>query len=154
MAENALGETLPRLLGYARSAVQEGNTLTEQTARLEAYCEVREVELVEVYSEVVSGLKVGDQFQAMRERLLQDETIDGLVVLRIDRIGRNLRKALVFLSDLSQFGKEFISVMDDIDTSTPMGRAVLEMSLVFAKLEQEQMVERVRAGFAAKKESE
>ncbi len=142
----------PRMLGYVRSAT-EMSALVDQQDVLEAYCEDRGLEFVEVYGDVVSGLKVGPRFRVMEKRLVDDDTIDGLVVLSMDRIGRNVGRIVKFFILAHRSKKRVIVVSEEFDTSSPMGRAMLKIMIPFADLEQEQTNERIRLGMAAAKKA-
>ena len=74
---------------------------------------------------------------------------DELVVWRLDRLGRDLRHLLTVLADLDSTGIRFRSLTEQLDTSTPMGRAMLAVCGIFAQFEADVNRERIRAGVAA-----
>src|SRR5262245_30465627 len=55
------------------------------------------------------------------------ESIDVLLVLRVDRFSRNLRDLVMLLHELDQAGVVFRSATEPFDTSTPMGRMLVQM---------------------------
>lgn len=74
---------------------------------------------------------------------------DVIVAYSLSRIGRSLRDVVNLLGELSERGVSFRSMTEPMDTSTPMGRAMLGMVAVFAELERDMTRERVNAGIAA-----
>ena len=51
---------------------------------------------------------------------------DVLVIWKLDRLGRNLRDLLTFVGDLEGDGLEFVSLTEQMDTTTTMGRLVFQ----------------------------
>ena len=66
---------------------------------------------------------------------------DGVVVFRLDRLGRNARELALLVDELENKGIKVLSVNESFDTSTAMGRAMRELIYVFAQLEREQISE-------------
>lgn len=60
---------------------------------------------------------------------------DGIIVAKLDRFARSLRDALDAIERVENAGGKFLSVADDFDTSTPVGKAVVRILLVLAELE-------------------
>jgi DNA invertase Pin-like site-specific DNA recombinase len=71
---------------------------------------------------------------------------DTLIVWKLDRLGRSVRNVLNILHDLDAQGVQFKSLTEAIDTSTPIGRAMVHMAALLAELERGLIVERTRAG--------
>ena len=69
---------------------------------------------------------------------------DAIIVYKIDRLTRSLRDGGEIFELLMKQGKGFVSVTENIDMSTPVGRAMLWIIHVFAQLEREQLGERTR----------
>ncbi|MBK5240742.1 recombinase family protein [Clostridium sp.] len=67
-----------------------------------------------------------------------------LICYRLDRISRNISDFSTLIKKLDSLHISFISVNEKFDTSTPMGRAMMYISSVFAQLERETIGERVR----------
>ena len=82
--------------------------------------------------------------------LIQDiETgkIQRVIVYRLDRFSRSIADFSHLWETLKGHGVEFLSVTENFDTSSPMGRAMLYIILVFAQLERETTAERVRDNY-------
>ena len=80
------------------------------------------------------------------KRLLHDVElglVDVLVVYQLDRLSRNVRDFSNIYSLLDAKGVKFVSVKENIDTSTPIGRAMMYVTVVFAQMERETISARV-----------
>ena len=66
-----------------------------------------------------------------------------VICYKIDRISRDVLDFSNFFSLLSEYGVEFVSIKEQIDTSTPLGRAMMYICSVFAQMERETIAERV-----------
>ncbi len=88
------------------------------------------------------------------KRLLADiraGAIDVVVVYKIDRLTRSLRDFFELMDVFEQHGVSFVSVTQQFNTSTAMGRLMLNVLLSFAQFEREQGAERIRDKIAASK---
>ena len=81
------------------------------------------------------------------QKFLQDEKQNPyklLICYRLDRISRNITDFSGLINELSKFGTEFVSIKEQFDTKTPMGRAMMYIASVFSQLEREVIAERIR----------
>lgn len=83
------------------------------------------------------------QFKKMMHDI-ELKKINALVCYRLDRISRNVADFSSTLEILQENNCSFISISEEFDTSTPMGRAMIYIASVFAQLERETIAERVR----------
>lgn len=83
------------------------------------------------------------QFQKLM-RMQESKPFDVLVVYRLDRVSRNVGDFAKLIEKLNRSGTAFVSIKEQFDTSTSMGRAMMNVSAVFAQLERETIAERVR----------
>ena len=84
------------------------------------------------------------------QRLLKDirtGLIRRVIVYRLDRISRSIVDFAKLMELFKQFKVEFVSCTEKFDTSTPMGRAMLNICIVFAQLERESIQMRVTDAF-------
>lgn len=84
------------------------------------------------------------------QRLLKDirtGLIRRVIVYRLDRISRSIVDFAKLMELFKQFNVEFVSCTEKFDTSTPMGRAMLNICIVFAQLERESIQMRVTDAF-------
>ena len=73
---------------------------------------------------------------------VQSGRIEKVVVYRLDRISRSILDFADFINILESNRISFVSATEKFDTSTPMGRAMLYIIVVFAQLERETIAER------------
>jgi DNA invertase Pin-like site-specific DNA recombinase len=74
--------------------------------------------------------------------------VEAIVVVRVDRAFRHTAAGLFEVDALAQRGVGFIAMAQSFDTTSPLGRAMLTMALVFAELERGILRERVLDGMA------
>lgn len=82
-------------------------------------------------------------FQRMMEQVRQKK-VSMIVVYRLDRISRNISDFAGLIGELTSLGVSFVSIREQFDTSTPMGRAMMFIISVFSQLERETIAERIR----------
>lgn len=81
------------------------------------------------------------------QRLMNDiplKKFDILICYRLDRISRNVADFSSTLETLQKYNVNFVSIREQFDTSSPMGRAMIYIASVFAQLERETIAERVK----------
>jgi len=78
---------------------------------------------------------------------VENGTIHKIIVYRLDRFSRSTADFGRLWEILKRHGVEFVSINETFDTSTPMGRAMLNIIMVFAQLERETTAERVRDNY-------
>jgi DNA invertase Pin-like site-specific DNA recombinase len=130
---------------YARVSTGDQH-LETQLLDLREMAKLRGCEIVHEYTDIISGSKAKrpglDQLMADARR----HRFDVVLVVAFDRIARNVRHFLDVLDELNQLGIEFVSKRENIDTSGPLGRAMLTIVGAISELERSLIVERVRAG--------
>ena len=67
-----------------------------------------------------------------------------IIVYRLDRISRNISDFAGLIEELSRLDIAFVSIKEQFDTGTPMGRAMMYIASVFSQLERETIAERIR----------
>lgn len=93
------------------------------------------------------GFSGGNTNRPRFQQLLKDvksKKFDVLICYRLDRISRNVADFSSTLDLLQNHNISFVSIKEQFDTSTPMGRAMVYIASVFAQLERETIAERVR----------
>jgi len=83
---------------------------------------------------------------AFKEMMAFVRTGDIVIVESISRIARNTRDLLSVISELTEKEVEFVSLKENIDTTTPQGRFMLTVFGALAELERESILERQREG--------
>ena len=128
---------------------KEGFSLDAQMERLVAYCHARDWESVARY--VDDGYSGRDTKRPAYQRMMEErDRWDTILVIKMDRIHRNSRNFMEMMDDLRSWGKDFVSATESLDTSTAMGRFVMDIIQRIAQLESEQIAERVYMGMAQK----
>jgi hypothetical protein len=97
----------------------------------------------------VSGRREGrPQLNALMAAARNHE-IDCVLVWKFDRFARSTRHLLTALEEFNHLGVRFVSVQDQVDTDSPMGRAMFTIIGAMAELESSLISERVTAGMKA-----
>ena len=102
-------------------------------------------ECAQVYED--EGFSGGTLERPQFKRMMDEAKSRGfraLVVYRLDRISRNIGDFAKLIEELNRMGIDFISIKEQFDTSSPMGRAMMYISSVFSQLERETIAERIR----------
>lgn len=76
--------------------------------------------------------------------------ISRIIVYRLDRISRSVLDFANVISELQKYGVEFVSITERFDTSTPIGKAMLMIVMVFAQLERETIQQRVMDAYRSR----
>ncbi|WP_338666258.1 recombinase family protein (plasmid) [Pararoseomonas sp. SCSIO 73927] len=124
--------------GYARTSTQDQNPALQVDALAAAGVD-------EIVQEQGSGAGARPLLAALLARL---QAGDELVVWRLDRLGRRGGEVIQTMDDLRRRGILLRSLTEGLDGRTPTGRAMMGMAAIFAELERETILERVRAGIA------
>src|SRR5215831_7359684 len=133
---------------YARvSTANNGQDPRVQTRELQEYCQRRGWTVAGEYVDVgISGTK---EKRPELDRLLADahrRRFDAVVVWKFDRFARSVSHLLRALETFQALGIEFVSLSEQLDTSTPTGKMVFTVLAAVAELERSLIIERVRAG--------
>jgi DNA invertase Pin-like site-specific DNA recombinase len=102
----------------------------------------------------ISGAKGSDRRPAL-DKLLKTANrreFDILMAWSVDRLGRSLQHLVGFLDEIHAKGVDLYLHQQNIDTSTPSGKAMFQMAGVFAEFERSMIQERVRAGLERARE--
>ncbi len=142
-----------RVAVYTRVSTEdqakEGFSLAAQEERLRAYCQARGWEIAGTYrDDGHSGRNV--RRPAYQQMMEERDRWDTILVLKMDRIHRNSRHFMEMMEDLGAAGKDFVSATESLDTTTAMGRFVMDIIQRIAQLESEQIGERVYIGMSQK----
>jgi len=123
-----------------------------QADGLRHYAKRAGLEIAAEYLDVaVSGRKEGrPQLQSLMWAARNHE-FDCVLVWKFDRFARSIAHLLSALDEFHHLGIRFISVQDQVDTESPMGKAMFTIIGAMAELESSLISERVKAGMAAAK---
>src|SRR5436190_8415655 len=129
----------------SRRAGREGESFISpevQRKRIQGWADLHGVEIVQWWEEIdQSGAKLERPlFQEALARCERGET-GGIVVARLDRFARSAVDALDSIRRLNEAGARLVSVEDNFDGSTPMGRFAIGILTLIAELELERIKE-------------
>jgi site-specific DNA recombinase len=146
---------------YTRKSSDEGleqefNSLDAQREACEAYIVSQRhagwIALADMYDD--GGLSGGTTERPALQRLLSDikaGKVQIIVVYKVDRLTRSLSNFAKIVDVLDAYNASFVSVTQQFNTTTSMGRLTLNMLLSFAQFEREIAGERIRDKIAASK---
>lgn len=119
---------------------------------LEDYCQRAGLEIVAEYLDAaISGRKEGRPALKELMQAAKNHEFDTVLVWKFDRFARSVTHLLKALEEFNHLGIRFISVQDQIDTNSPMGKAMFTIIGAMSELEASLISERVKAGMAAAK---
>ncbi|MCD6512442.1 MAG: recombinase family protein [Thermoplasmata archaeon] len=138
---------------YARVSTEdqakEGFSLAAQLEKLRSYCKARDWKIAAEY--VDDGYSGRNTNRPAYKKMMEEiDSWDILLVMKMDRIHRNSKNFMLMMEELRKKGKEFVSMTESLDTSTAMGRFVMDIIQRIAQLESEQIGERVYIGMRQK----
>jgi DNA invertase Pin-like site-specific DNA recombinase len=138
-----------RVALYLRVSTTNGHQTTENQEReLRAIAERSGWEIVATFSDRLSGAKGRDRRPGL-DALMKAATrreFDMVAAWSVDRLGRSLQHLVELSADFQALGVDLYLHQQHVDSSTPSGRALLQMSGVFAEFERAMLKERVHAG--------
>ncbi len=142
-----------RVVGYIRVSTdmqaQEGISLEAQRAKLQAYCTVQDLTLIEVIADEGQSAKTLDRLGLRRALGMLDRCeADGIIIPKLDRLTRSVKDLAEMCDWYFREGKPWhlLSVSDAIDTRSAGGMLVLNVLMSVAQGEREAIGERTREG--------
>jgi DNA invertase Pin-like site-specific DNA recombinase len=148
---------MTKAIGYIRVStemqVNEGVSLDAQTAKIRAYCELNDLELVEIICDAGKSAKTTNRegLQKCLSMIASGEA-SALVVYKLDRLSRKVLDTLNLISEIESHGASLHSISEKLDTSSALGKFFVNMTAALAQLERDQISERVTMAMAHKKD--
>jgi DNA invertase Pin-like site-specific DNA recombinase len=136
-----------RVAIYARVSTQDQDPQM-QLRELHVYAKLRTFTIAGEFIDHVSGAtserpELTKLWQSARAR-----KIDTVLVWKFDRFARSTKQLIDALEEFRHLGVDFISITEQIDTSSPMGKAMFTVISAIAEFERSLISERVRSGIA------
>lgn len=143
-------------VGYVRVSTQEqadkGVSLTNQKAKLEAYCELNGLDLIRVIEDAgASGKDLKRDGMQELLSLVRSGRAGAVVVYKLDRLSRRVLDTLALIESFEKAGVEFHSINERLDTSTALGRFFLNLTAALAQMERDVLRERTSDALQGKK---
>ena len=111
---------------------------------LTKFPDISENSIIILSDEGFTGANINrPSFQKMM-KLVKDNKVLSITCYRLDRISRNVGDFCNTITELQKYNVSFLSIREDFDTSTPMGKAMMLICSVFAQLERDTIAERIR----------
>lgn len=130
----------------------EGYSIDAQKLILEDYCIAEGWDVAGIYQDDgYSGRNT--KRPAYRRMMMEIDSWDLILVIKMDRIHRNSRNFMNMMEELNKKGKMFVSSSEALDTTNALGRFVVDMIQRIAQLESEQIGERTYVGMREKAET-
>lgn len=132
---------------YARvsTTIQGQESIENQLERINKFLEFKEnIVVIDKISDIASG---GDDSREGLKRLvsmIKNKEIDVVIVTELSRISRKMATLISVIEETKKQEVTVISILENIDTSTPMGKAMLLMNGIFAELERDNIKRRVK----------
>ena len=128
------------LVGYARVSKGEDQSNAAQAAALkQAGCQ-------RIYEEAASGGRWDRP--VLHDMLKNLRAGDVVVVWKLDRLSRSLKDLLHLVEKIGLAGAQFVSLTEEVNTTTAAGRMMMQMVGAFAEFERAMIRERTTAGLA------
>lgn len=144
-------KTIKQFVIYSRKSkfTGKGESIENQIEMCRQYIATHyseeEAEAALVYED--EGFSGGNLERPKFKKMMNDSQkieFAAIVVYRLDRISRNIGDFAKLIEDLGNRHIDFISIREQFDTSSPMGRAMMYIASVFSQLERETIAERIR----------
>jgi DNA invertase Pin-like site-specific DNA recombinase len=151
MAKPSSAPSAPRRAALYLRVSTTGQTVENQRIELQSVAERRGWSVVEIYQDNgISGAKGRDQRPGL-DQLLKDASrrkFDVVMAWAIDRMGRSLVDLLSTIEHLQATGVDLYLDQQNIDTTTPAGKLLFQVTGAFAEFERSMIRQRVNAGLA------
>jgi len=118
---------------------EEDNSLDEQEKQIRRYCEFKEWKNLTFYREDVEPAKDTDRIRF--RQLLQDieaGKINTVIINKISQLSRSISNCIELFKFFDQHDIDLISLQENLDTSSPIGKALTRIILEIAQLEREE----------------
>lgn len=132
---------------YSRKSVytDKGESVENQISLCKTYAKNLGINDFLVYED--EGFSGKDTNRPQFKQMIKDskkKKFDVLICYRLDRISRNVADFANTIEELQKNNINFISIKEQFDTTSPMGRAMMNIAAVFAQLERETIAERIK----------
>lgn len=150
-----MSANIKQAIGYIRVStdkqVTEGVSLEAQEAKIRAWADLNDYELVGIYSdEGISGSSMTKR-DGLKAALKEVKSGMALVAYSLSRLSRSVEDTLAISRQLDKIGADMVSLSEKIDTTGAAGRMIFNMLAVLAQFERDQIAERTQSALRHKK---
>ena len=137
---------------YARQSVDKKDSISIET-QIETCRRKTTSEDVKVFADKGFSGKSTDrpEFQSMMKEVRKGHTTK-IIIYKLDRISRSLIDFLTMRQEFAKYNVELVSCMEDFDTSTSVGKLLLNILMMFAEMERETTQKRIKDNYYARGE--
>ena len=143
-------------IGYVRVSTEdqakEGVSLDNQKSKIEAYCQLKDLELSEIVED--AGISAKNLKRPGVQKVLnlaRKKQVDAIVVYKLDRIFRSTVDALETTKMFDKWEVSFHSIEETLDTQSAMGRFFFTLTAALAEMERRIIGERTKAALLHKR---
>jgi site-specific DNA recombinase len=145
-----------KAIGYIRVSTEdqarEGVSLDNQRTKIRAYCELKEMDLVNIVED--AGISAKNLNRAGVQKVLdmaRRKEVDAVIVYKLDRMFRSTVDALETTKLFAKWGVSFHSIHETLDTQSAMGKFFFTLTAALAEMERGIIAERTRAALKHKR---
>ncbi len=136
-----------KAVGYVRVStdeqVREGISLESQKVKIETYCQLNDLELVDIIEDAgKSGKDLNREGVQALIDLITNRRIDSVVVYKLDRLSRRVKDTLSLMELVEKKSCAFHSISERIDTKSAMGKFFLNIMASMNQWERDTISER------------
>jgi len=138
---------------YVRQSIDKKDSISIDTQVEHCKKELQEGEEYKVYSD--KGYSGSNIYRPAFQEMLNDINkgiVECIIVYRLDRISRSVLDFANLINIFNKYGTNFISTQERFDTKTPMGKAMLNLAMVFAQLERDTIQSRITDNYYSRAE--
>jgi DNA invertase Pin-like site-specific DNA recombinase len=139
-----------RVAIYARVSTLDKQHPEMQVIEISEFCERRGWGKPAVFTDHMSAGKVRPELEKLKA-LCRRRKFDVVVVYRFDRFARSSVELLTALEEFRSLGIDFVSLHENVDTTTAQGKLMFSIIAAFAEFERSLIRERVISGLALAK---
>ncbi len=134
---------------YYRISTADKQDIGMQEKAVKDYCTRESIEIVKEYKDIgQSGSKESRPEFDLLLKDMRNNKINCVVVYKLDRIGRSIAHLIKLFEEFKKRRINFVSITQNINTTTPEGRMFLHILMVLAEYERELTISRINSGLA------
>lgn len=125
----------------------KGHSLDYQREAIKKYAKANDIKIRKYYVDAgISGVKFRPKLQQCIDTTISQNDISGIISYTVSRFGRSTQDILFNIEKLNEVDKRFISVKEQFDPRTRMGKMMLTMLASIAEFDRENILEQMAAG--------